>query len=61
MPIHSIASYLDNATGSQLIVGALALAGFYGIRVWAGGRKCTWEREWAGKMILVVVRDFRLA
>ena len=57
MPIHTAAKYLDNASPNQLLFGAVGLLTFYIVKAWAGGRRCTWEREWAGKMILVVVSD----
>jgi len=55
MPLHSAASFLDNASSSEVFYGAVGLLALYAVKAWAGGRKCTWEREWAGKMIWVVV------
>ena len=55
MPIHSVAKILDSASSSELFYGSITLLAIYIARAWAGGRKCTWEREWAGKMIFVVV------
>jgi hypothetical protein len=55
MPIHSLATLLDGVDASTIIVGAATLLGTVSLKAWTGGRKCTWEREWAGKMILIVV------
>jgi hypothetical protein len=55
MPIHSIATVLDDVEISTVITAALTLLGIVSVKAWSGGRKCTWEREWAGKMILIVV------
>ncbi|OCF34854.1 hypothetical protein I316_03400 [Kwoniella heveanensis BCC8398] len=54
MPVHSLATLFGDVSVDTLVVGALAFAAILGIRTWLGGRKCTWERDWAGKMILVV-------
>lgn len=56
MPIHTIASAFGDISTSQLIAGATTFAVIFWIKLWSGGKKCSWEREWAGKMILVVVR-----
>lgn len=55
MPIHSLATFLGDTNTSQLFFGAAALATVVGVKAWSGGRKCTWERDWAGKMIMIVV------
>ncbi|KAE8541228.1 hypothetical protein D1P53_002585 [Cryptococcus gattii VGV] len=54
MPIHTIASAFGDISTSQLIAGAATFAVIFWLKLWSGGKKCTWEREWAGKMILVV-------
>ncbi|WVW81305.1 hypothetical protein I302_103296 [Kwoniella bestiolae CBS 10118] len=54
MPVHSLASAFGNITTSQLVFGAISFAVVVFVKTWAGGRKCTWERDWKGKMILVV-------
>ncbi|WWC67282.1 uncharacterized protein I206_101190 [Kwoniella pini CBS 10737] len=54
MPVHSLATVFGNISSSQLIVGAITFALIIFVKAWAGGRKCTWERDWKGKMILVV-------
>ncbi|WVQ94190.1 hypothetical protein IAU59_001268 [Kwoniella sp. CBS 9459] len=54
MPVHSLASLFGDISIDTLIVGALTFAAILGVRTWLSGRKCTWERDWAGKMILVV-------
>lgn len=53
--IHAIASFLDNVPITTIILGFLFLGFVILVRAWAGGRTCTRERDWAGKMILVVV------
>lgn len=55
MPVHSLASLLTHASVPSVIGASSAVAVLVGVKAWAGGRKCTWERDWAGKMILVVV------
>nr|XP_031862078.1 uncharacterized protein CI109_002491 [Kwoniella shandongensis]KAA5529150.1 hypothetical protein CI109_002491 [Kwoniella shandongensis] len=54
MPVHSLAEYLGDISTSQLVVGAGVFAVLFWLKAWSGGRSTTWEREWAGKMILVV-------
>ncbi|WVQ64345.1 uncharacterized protein L199_002507 [Kwoniella botswanensis] len=54
MPVHSLASAFGNISPSQLMLGAFIFALVIVVKAWAGGRKCTWERDWKGKMILVV-------
>lgn len=56
MVVHTAAQLVNYVSVPQLIGGSVAAAGLWSVKAWAGGRKCTWEREWAGKMILVVVR-----
>jgi hypothetical protein len=56
MPIHSLASYLSDAVEVSTVVSVVVgVAGLFAVNRWAAGRKNTWERDWAGKMILVVV------
>lgn len=55
MPVHGLSNLFDSASGNQLLFGAAGLLGVVGIKAWSGGRKCTWERDWAGKMILIIV------
>ena len=57
MPVHSLATVLQYVEGNYLILGALGIGALGLIKIRSGGRKTTWEREWAGKMILIVVRD----
>lgn len=58
MPIHTLASVFGDISTSQLIAGAATFAVVFWVKLWSGGKKCSWEREWAGKMILVVVCCF---
>jgi hypothetical protein len=55
MPIHTAASllqYIDPTTFGLTVFG-VAITGY--VKQRSGGRKCTWERDWAGKMILIIV------
>ncbi|OWZ36391.1 hypothetical protein C347_00562 [Cryptococcus neoformans AD2-60a] len=54
MPIHTLASVFGDISTSQLIAGAATFAVVFWVKLWSGGKKCSWEKEWAGKMILVV-------
>ncbi|ORY27349.1 hypothetical protein BCR39DRAFT_538425 [Naematelia encephala] len=54
MPIHSVASLVDDIATNNIILAAFGFATVISLKAWAGGRKCTWERDWAGKMILIV-------
>ena len=56
MPIHGIAALLEgkvNYRYATLAVGVIVVLAM--LKAWSGGRKNTWARDWAGKMILVVV------
>jgi len=55
MVVHTAAQLVEYVSVPQLIGGSVAAAGIWSVKAWAGGRKCIWEREWAGKMIMVVV------
>ncbi|EIW73115.1 hypothetical protein TREMEDRAFT_26353 [Tremella mesenterica DSM 1558] len=53
MPIHTISAALDNASSSTLTTAAITAVGLTILRTYLGGRTSTWERESAGKMILI--------
>jgi hypothetical protein len=55
--IHVLAHALSGTVfGSPWFWPALALAGvLFALRTWLGGTTNTWEREWRGKRIIVVV------
>ena len=53
--VHTAAQIVEYVSVPTLIAGTVGAAGMWSVKAWAGGRKCTWEREWAGKMIMVVV------
>jgi hypothetical protein len=55
MVVHTAAQIVEYVSVPTLIAGSVGAAGMWSVKAWAGGRKCTWEREWAGKMIMVVV------
>lgn len=56
MPIHGIAALLEGRVNYGYAVTAVILVVLAAtLKAWAGGRKNTWERDWAGKMILVIV------
>ncbi|WVN88518.1 uncharacterized protein L203_103729 [Cryptococcus depauperatus CBS 7841] len=56
MPIHTLASVFGDIPTSQLVLGAATFALIFSLTIWAGGKKCVWEREWAGKMIMIVAQ-----
>jgi hypothetical protein len=55
--IHFLAHHLaDKLFGSRLSVGLVLIAGaLLWLRAWLGGTTNTWEREWRGKRVIVVV------
>ena len=55
MPIHSAASWLGHYDLANTAAVVLACTALWALKSWLGGRQNTWERDWAGKMILVVV------
>lgn len=56
MPIHGIAALLEGRVNYGYAVTAVILVVLAAtLKAWSGGRKNTWERDWAGKMILVIV------
>jgi hypothetical protein len=55
MVVHTAAQIVEYVSVPTLIAGTVGAAGMWSVKAWAGGRKGTWEREWAGKMIMVVV------
>ena len=55
MPIHLTAWELGDVRPSKLVLAAIALIVLVALKAHFGGRRSTWERDWAGKMILVVV------
>lgn len=62
MPIHSIATYLSAAPATPILIIVVCLATILVLKSWSNGRVNTWERDWGGKMILVLVSVFgRLA
>ncbi|KAH8084036.1 hypothetical protein HD553DRAFT_296451 [Filobasidium floriforme] len=55
MPIHGIAALLEGRVNYGYAVTAVILVVLAAtLKAWSGGRKNTWERDWAGKMILVI-------
>ncbi|WVQ72271.1 hypothetical protein IAR50_001821 [Cryptococcus sp. DSM 104548] len=54
MPVHSLASAVGDISTSHLMVAAATFLVIFSLKIWSGGKKNTWEREWAGKMILIV-------
>lgn len=56
MPIHGIAALLEGRVNYRYAVtGVIFVVLVAMLKAWSGGRKNTWERDWAGKMILVIV------
>jgi hypothetical protein len=56
MPVNYLSESLSGISNSNLVLAALGGITAYGLKVATGGRKSIWEREWAGKLIMVVVR-----
>jgi hypothetical protein len=56
MPVHTAASILSSVDTTHFVLAALGVAGLGWVKQKMGGRTCTWERDWAGKMILIIVR-----
>ncbi|BEI87546.1 uncharacterized protein CcaverHIS019_0102640 [Cutaneotrichosporon cavernicola] len=54
MPVNIVSESLGSISNSKLVFGALAGITAYGLKVATAGRKSIWEREWAGKLIMVV-------
>lgn len=59
MVVHSAAQLVNYIPLQQVLGSTVAAAGLWSVKAWAGGRKCVWERDWAGKMILIVVSTIR--
>lgn len=57
MPLHTAASALQYIDTTVLALTVAGLAGTGLIKTTLGGRTCTWERDWAGKMIIVSVGE----
>lgn len=55
MPVNSISAALNPVSANRLVAGGIAAVSLYTLKAWAGGRLNTWERDWSGKLILVVV------
>jgi len=55
MPLHTAASALQYIDTTVLALTVAGLAGMGLIKTKLSGRTCTWERDWAGKMIIVSV------
>lgn len=55
MVVHSAATLVNYIPLQQVLGSTVAAAAIWSVKAWAGGRKCVWERDWAGKMILIVV------
>lgn len=55
MPVNYLATYASYVSTNRLIYGAFLVFGLYLVKAWTGGRRNTWERDWTGKMILIVV------
>ncbi len=59
MPIHSLATYLSSDAATPILIAFISLACVVVFKRWSNGRKNTWERDWGGKMILIVVSVLR--
>ncbi|KLT42592.1 hypothetical protein CC85DRAFT_79516 [Cutaneotrichosporon oleaginosum] len=54
MPVHLVSESLGGIPNPTLVLAALGGITAYGLKIATGGRKSIWEREWAGKLIMVV-------
>lgn len=55
MVVHISAELFGGFDYNTLVAVAATTATAYAVKVFAGGKKCTWEREWAGKLIMIAV------
>lgn len=56
MPIHGAAYFLEGRINYPYAITAIGVfLAFIVIKQYAAGRKNTWNRDWAGKHILVIV------
>lgn len=53
MPVHIGATLFGGFDYSTLATLAATVGTAYGVKVYSGGRKCIWEREWGGKLIII--------
>lgn len=55
MPIHTISDKLSNVDSKVLTTTVAAGIAAYALKVYNGGKKSAWEREWGGKLIIIAV------
>lgn len=58
MPIHILGALAETTSiSTTLVVYTTCLVGLLLVlkTLWIEGRKCTWERDWAGKFLIVIV------
>lgn len=55
MPIHTISDKLSGVDTRHLATAVAVGIGAYALKVYSGGRKSIWEREWGGKLIIIAV------
>ncbi|WOO80783.1 uncharacterized protein LOC62_03G004313 [Vanrija pseudolonga] len=53
MPVNYASTLFDDLPYTNLAIGAAVGATAYAVKVYTGGRKCIWERDWAGKLIMI--------
>ena len=57
MAIHIVATLVSFSHPWRAYIPWAAVAvGLLWLRIWLAGRKCTWEREWRQRRVIVVVR-----
>jgi hypothetical protein len=60
MPFNVLSKYLAPVDSSTLFTAALGAGAAYAAKIYASGRKNVWEREWGGKLIMIVVSGERI-
>lgn len=61
MPIHTIAEHLSGVDSKKLTTAVAVAIGAFAVKVYSGGKKSVWEREWGGKLIIIAVSSMYLS
>lgn len=61
MPIHTIAEKLSHVDTKKLSTAVAVGVGALALKVYSGGKKSVWEREWGGKLIIIAVSSIYLS
>lgn len=57
MVLRTVSNYLGKVNSSSLTLTVAGGISAYAVKIYAGGRKCIWEREWVGKLIIIAVSE----